>query len=116
MSKIDVKKSLSRWGKDVKKKIEQRIIETDTIDTGNLLRSIEFDSPRYSGGSGTWFVDFSMLDYGKYTDLRNPRVKKLPIPPRNFFFKLIEDEADNLEDYLFDEIYLDIEKKLKPKK
>jgi len=117
MSKIDVRKGLRRWGADTKRKIEQRIKETDTIDTGALLRSIEYTQPKYSGGSGEWYVDFSMLDYGKYLDNQaNPRVKKQPVPPRHFFEKVIDDNADNLEDYLYEEIYLEIEKKLQPKK
>ena len=115
--KIDVRKGLKLWGEDTKRKIEQKIKDTDTIDTGALLRSIEYTQPKYSGGSGTWFVDFSMLDYGKYLDDEpNPRVKKRPVPPRKFFAQVIEDNADRLEDFIYDEIYLEIEKQLKPKK
>lgn len=117
MAKIDVKKGLKRWSEDTKRKIEQRIRDTDTIDTGALLRSINYSYPRYSGGEKSWYVDFEMLDYGKYLDNQpNPRVKKAPRPPRHFFEKVIEDQADQLDEYLFDEIYLEIEKKLQPKK
>jgi hypothetical protein len=120
MSKIDINKGLLKWGNDVKKKIKQRIVDTDTIDTGDLLKSIEFKHPRYSGSNKEWFVDFSMLDYGKYTDLPpskggSSRIKKSPVPPRNFFHSLIEDELDNLGDYIEDDIYLDIQKKLNSK-
>ena len=117
MSKIDVRKGLRKWGEATKRKIEQKIKETDTIDTGALLRSISYSQPKYSGGDGTWYVDFSMLDYGKYLDDKpNPRVKKKPVPPRKFFAQVIEDMADDeLENYLYDEIYLEIEKKLQPK-
>jgi len=108
---MKVKKGLKKWGADTKRKIEQRIRETDTIDTGALLRSIEFFE------IGNRYIQFSMLDYGKYLDNKpNPRVKKQPVPPRHFFEKVIEDNADNLEDYIYDELYLEIEKKLKPKK
>lgn len=117
MAKIDVKKGLKDWGADTKRKIEQKIKETDTIDTGALLRSIDYSYPRYSGNDKTWYIDFSMLDYGKYLDDKpNPRVKKQPVPPRKFFAQVIEDNADKLEDFLYDEIYLEIEKQLKPKK
>jgi hypothetical protein len=113
MSKIDIRKGLTEWGQMVKRKIEAKIIATDTIDTGALLRSINFEYPKYSGGEGKWFLSFEMLDYGKYTDLDNPRVKKSPKPPRNFFHKLIDEETEKLEDYIFEDIYKSVEKKLK---
>lgn len=107
-TKLELRRSLTKWSSDTRNKIRQRIVETDTIDTGDLLRSIESSQPRFSGSSG-WYIDFSMLDYGKYTDLYNPRVKKLPVPPRNFFFKLIENEMEKLEDEMYDDIVLSID-------
>jgi len=112
-TKIEISKSLDNWARNVVEKIRNRIVATDTIDSGELLRSIEYKRPAYSGNSKTWFVDFEMLDYGRYTDESNPRVKKSPKPPRNFFNKVIEDETDKLLDEIEDEIYLDIFKKLK---
>jgi hypothetical protein len=118
MSKIEVRKSLENWSKEVKRKIEERIRTTDTIDTGALLKSIKYEYPKYSGSNKEWFVEFSMLDYGKYLDDKpNPRVKKQPVPPRHFFEKVIEDMSEQkLEEYLYEEIFLDIQKKLQPKK
>ena len=113
MSKIDISKGLKSWAEQTKTKIEKKIVDTDTIDTGALLKSIVYKTPSYSGSSKTWFVDFSMLWYGKFTDEPNSRVKKQPKPPREFFNKLIEDESDKIEDYIEDEIYFSIQKKLK---
>jgi hypothetical protein len=120
MAKIDISKGLRKWAEDTKKEIIDKIRETDTIDTGALLRSIDYSQPRYSGSNKEWFIDFSMLDYGKFTDLPPGKggsslIKKSPVPPRNFFHKLIEDRRDDLLDYIENEIYLDIEKKLKNK-
>lgn len=100
---INVNKSLRNWAFITTNKIRERIIFTDTIDTGDLLASIKYIQ------SGN-FVRFTMLDYGKYTDEPNPRVKKRPRPPRNFFNKVIEDMGNELEDYLLGDVELEIEK------
>lgn len=98
-------KELRNWSFVTTNKIRNKIIETDTIDTGALLASIKY----FQSGN---FIRFSMLDYGKYTDEFNPRVKKKPVPPRNFFNKVIEDMGDELEDYLLGDIELEIDKML----
>jgi hypothetical protein len=102
---INFNKSLRNWAFVTTNKIRNRIIETDTIDTGDLLASIKYIQ------SGN-FIQFSMLDYGKYTDNPNPRVKKTPRPPRNFYNKVIDDMGDELEDYLLKDVELEIEKAL----
>lgn len=102
---INFNKTLRKWSNDTKNKIRNRIIETDTIDTGDLLASIQY----IQVGS---FISFSMLDYGKYTDNPNPRVKKTPRPPRNFFNKIIDDMGDELENVLLPDVQFEIEKAL----
>jgi len=102
---VNFNKSLRNWAFVTTEKIRERIIVTDTIDTGDLLASIRYIQ------SGN-FVRFSMLDYGKFTDGPNPRVKKRPRPPRNFFNKVIDDMGNELEDYLFAEIEFTIDKAL----
>lgn len=102
---INLNKSLRNWAFITTDNIRKRIIETDTIDTGDLLASIRYIQ------SGN-FIQFSMLDYGKYTDEANPRVKKRPRPPRNFFNKVIENMSNELDEYLLGDVELEIEKML----
>ncbi len=102
---IDVNKQLRNWAFVTTDKIRQRIIVTDTIDTGALLASIKYQQ---NGRR----VTFSMLDYGKFTDSPNPRVKKTPLPPRNFFNKVIEDMGEELEDYLLPAAEIAVDKML----
>jgi len=104
MSKIDVNKGLRGWAESVKKDIIREIIRTKTIDTGALLSSINYSPARYSGGLGQWFFEFSMLDYGIYTD-RGTRT----IAARNFFEKVIVQNTDNLDQFIEDDVQASIE-------
>lgn len=104
MAKIDIRRSLIEWAKDTQTLIKDRIVMTDTIDTGALLKSIRYINPEYGGSQRKWFIDFEMLDYGKYTDEYNPRVKKEPVPPRNFFKESIKVMGERLEEYIDEEI------------
>lgn len=101
MRKLDLKKSIKKFAEDTKQKIKDEIVRTDTIDTGDLLRSIDY----YQAGN---FVQFSMLDYGKYTDQGTRYIQ----PPREFFNKVIEDNSNDFESYIEDELLLEIEKML----
>jgi hypothetical protein len=76
---------LRRWAESVKGEIKQQIIATDTIKTGNLLRSADYTQQGER-------IQFSMLDYGVFTDegTRN-------IAPRYFFDAIIRARTIDLE-------------------
>lgn len=99
--KIVLSKSIKKFAKDVEGEIRNGIIRTNTIDTGDLLRSID----SFQVGN---FVSFTMLDYGKFTDEGTKYIQ----PPRKFFNGVIEDMVDEFEDYIEDELFLEITKKL----
>jgi hypothetical protein len=95
---MKVAKSLQLYGRTVQSRIENKIVETDTIDTGDLLRSIKY----YQIGN---YIQFSMLDYGKFTDEGTIRIK-----PRKFFNEVIDDSADLLEQMIFRDLELEIDR------
>lgn len=114
MGKIDINKGLTKWANETENLIRYRILETNTVDTGDLYDSVG-SRVAYSGGTGEWTVNFTMLDYGKFTDLPPGKggssfIKKEPVPPRNFFHKVIKDQDRKLEDYIEDDIYLSIDR------
>ena len=76
---------LRRWAESVKGEIKQQIIATDTIKTGNLLRSADYTQQGER-------IQFSMLDYGVFTDEGTRR-----IAPRNYFGAIIESRTSDLE-------------------
>jgi hypothetical protein len=76
---------LRRWAESVKGEIKQEIIRTDTIKTGNLLRSADYTQQGER-------IQFSMLDYGKFTDEGTRK-----ITPRNYFAPIIERRTADLE-------------------
>lgn len=79
---------LERFGKEVTTLIEEKIIDTKTIDTGDLLRSVS-----YRVDPETVKLDFSMLEYGTYTDEGTKYIKA-----RKFFKQTIQDNLPDLRD------------------
>ncbi len=100
--KRKVKRRFETFGDLTKNAIEKKIKKTKTIDTGALLKSIDYKITKKG-------VEFSMLDYGKFTDEGTKYIR-----PREFFNKVIEEETeDNLPDILFNYFEAEIDKKLR---
>lgn len=95
---INVSKSLKKFSAKTVRDIQDRIWVTKTIDTGDLLSSIS----SYQVGT---FVQFSMLDYGKFTDSGTKFIS-----PRKFFNHIIERNSNELEDLIGDDIELEIDR------
>jgi hypothetical protein len=92
-------KGLSKFGRVTANEIKNDIIRKNVIDTGALLRSINF----FQVGN---YLEFSMLDYGKFTDEGT-----IYIRPREYFIKTINNMADKfLEDALLADVELTIER------
>lgn len=90
--KITLAERLRRHGEAVKGEIKQKIISTDTIKTGDLLRSVDYLQVVNS-------IQFSMLDYGKFTDEGT-----IYIAPRKFFNETIDKRNRELEESIGQEV------------
>lgn len=98
-----LERRLENFGVNTKDKIKKKIKKTKTIDTGALLRSVDFKITKKG-------IEFSMLDYGKFTDEGTRYIQ----PPREFFNKVIEEEIDEeLGDVFFEYFEAEIDKKLR---
>lgn len=100
--KRKLKRRLENFGTRTTDSIRKKIKKTDTIDTGALLKSIDFDITKKG-------VEFSMLDYGQYTDEGTSKIK-----PRKFFNEVIEKQSEEeLDEVIFDYFKAQIDKKLR---
>lgn len=103
---INVSKTLRKFAIDTKREIENDIVRKNVIDTGRLLRNIKY----YQVGN---FIQFSMVDYGKFVDEGTRNADgTVRIRPRKFFNEVIDNMSDELEDYLFPDIELEIDRAL----
>lgn len=79
---------LNNFGETVSGLIREEIVSTKTVDTGDLLRSVS-----YKVDPETLKLDFSMLEYGIYTDEGTQYIKA-----RKFFTQTIRDKLPTLGD------------------
>jgi len=100
----EIRAFLKDWANNTKRKIKNRILAVDAIDTGRLLDSIDWNMD-FDGDEAK--ITFEMVEYGKFVDEGT-----VYISPRKFFNDIIEKETDVLEDILEEEIILAIEKRL----
>ena len=109
---MEIRDILIKWAEGVKDDIQKKIVDTRTVDSGDLLRSVNYTLANNNK------VRFTMLRYGKYTDegkpvgrnwIKDPR--KEPAP-RNFFRKVIEMSEDDLATILDNAFTDEIESEL----
>ncbi len=109
---MELREVLKKWAEGVKDDISKKIVDTRTVDTGDLLKSINYTLTNENK------VRFTMLRYGVYTDegkpigrnwIKDPR--KEPAP-RKFFRKVIENSEDDLAKILDDMFSEEIESEL----
>lgn len=98
---MKLQQALIDYGQDTVDKIRQRIIDTETIDTGQLLNSINFT---VTPNANSFVIDFSMMEYGRYTDEGT-----VYINARKFFADVIDDNFKLWEDRILsaaqDDVY-----------
>jgi hypothetical protein len=101
--KKDINSILKVWAEDVKDEIGKKIVDTRTVDSGDLLRSVKYTIVEDK-------VRFTMLRYGQYTDegkpigqnwITDPKKQKAP---RNFFRKVILNNEDDLATLLDEQL------------
>lgn len=103
MKKV-IKKVMEDWAENTVDDIVNKIVKEGAVDTGQLRDSIDYDI-RENNDKIT--ISFEMVEYGKFVDEGTKYIR-----PREFFNKVIEKNANDLEDELEDDIVKYIEKKL----
>lgn len=83
---IDLNNVLDRFGRDTVDKIVDKINAVGAVRTGMLRDSIDF---KVEYRDGEYSINFEMVDYGKFVDEGTRYIE-----PREFFVKVIEDEAE----------------------
>lgn len=79
---------------DTTRKVLDKIIEVDAIDTGRLFESVD---ARIGGAARSYTLNMNMVEYGKFVDEGT-----IKITPREFFKNIILEQANSFRKYIKD--------------
>jgi hypothetical protein len=97
---MSLQQVLTDYGVDTVQKIRQKIVDTDTIDTGALLNSIDYV---VVPDGNSFDIEFFMNDYGRYTDEGTIR-----IDARKFFNEVIDQNYNLWSERIVDAVIQDL--------